>query len=123
MRLKKSNYIRVIEFNTDKSSNIKYYKSNKFKPNFLINPNHIFFANGYRTIVISDKASETINPLDFNSKYEPSHFKSAIESKIISDTFTSLKSDKIDIVKVLLLANIAIGLIIIYFILKGNGVI
>jgi hypothetical protein len=123
MRFKKSNYIRVIKFNTDKSSNITYHKSKTYKPNFLINPNHIFFANGYRTIVISDKSAETINPLDFNSKFNPTDFETAIESKLIRDTFNTLKPKLIDTTTIMLLINLIFTFGVLYLLLKGQGMI
>ncbi len=108
--LNKHKYLRVIKFNTDKSSTITYHLSSKFKPNFLINPDHIFLYNGYRTVVITDKSAETINPLDF-------------ESKLIKDTFSTLKHNIFDTPTILLIINIVITLVVLYFLLKSQGVI
>lgn len=119
----KSKYLRVIKFNTDKSSEITYHKSKDYKPTFAINPDHVFIANGYRTIVISDTSAQTINPLDFKSKYDPIHFKTAIESKLITEAFTSTKSDKLDTTTILLILNLVIGIGIAYLIMKGQGMI
>ena len=121
--LNKHKYLRVIKFNTDKSSTITYHLSSKFKPNFLINPNHIFIYNGYRTVVITDKSAETINPLDFNSKFNSSDFKTAIESKLIKDTFSTLKHNIFDTPTILLLLNLVITFAVLYFLLKSQGVI
>lgn len=123
MRLFKHKYLRVIKFNSDKSSTITYHLSSKFKPNFLINPDHIFNYKGYRTIVITDKSAETINPLDFESKFNPTDFQTAIESKLIKDTFSTLKSNTIDKTTVLLLLNIILHIVVIYLLLKGQGMI
>ena len=89
--LQKDKYIRVVKFNSDKSSTVSYYKNEDFKPSYLIDPNHVFFANGFRSILITDNSAQTINPLDFESKYPVERFKSAIESKLISETFNTLK--------------------------------
>ena len=121
--LNKHKYLRVIKFNSDKSSTITYHLSSKFTPNFLINPDHIFYYNGYRTIIITDKSAETINPLDFNSKFNSSDFQSAIESKLIKDTFSTLKHNIFDRPTILLLLNLIITFAILYFLLKSQGVI
>lgn len=121
--LNKHKYLRVIKFNSDKSSTITYHLSCKFTPNFLINPNHIFIYNGYRTIVITDKSAETINPLDFESKFNSSDFQTAIESKLIRDTFSTLKHNLFDKVTILLILNLVITLGVLYFLLKSQGVI
>ena len=119
----KHKYLRVIKFNSDKSSTITYHLSSKFKPNFLINPDHIFNYKGYRTVIITDKSAETINPLDFESKFNHEDFQTAIESKLIKDTFSTLKSNTIDKTTVMLLLNIILHIVVIYLLLKGQGMI
>ena len=119
----KHKYLRVIKFNSDKSSTITYHLSSKFKPNFLINPDHIFNYKGYRTVIITDKSAETINPLDFESKFNPADFQTAIESKLIKDTFSTLKSNTFDKVTVMLLLNLILLIVVIYLLLKGQGAI
>ena len=119
----KHKYLRVIKFNSDKSSTITYHLSSKYKPNFLINPDHIFNYKGYRTIVITDKSAETINPLDFESKYNPSDFQTAIESKLIKDTFSTLKSSSVDKTVIMLLLIIVLQIVVIYLLLKSQGAI
>ncbi|HEY8362394.1 MAG TPA: hypothetical protein VIK77_05865 [Tissierellaceae bacterium] len=121
--LNKHKYLRVIKFNSDKSSTITYYLSSKFKPNFLINPDHIFNYNGYRTVIITDKSAETINPLDFESKFNHEDFQTAIESKLIKDTFSTLKSNAIDKTTVMLLLSIILHIVVIYLLLKSQGAI
>ena len=124
MRLfNKHKYLRVIKFNTDKSSTITYHLSDKFKPSFLINPDHIFYYKGYRTIIITDKSVETINPLDFNSKYNASDFQTAIESKLIKDTFSTLKPNVFDKTTFILLINLILNIAVIYLLLKWQGMI
>lgn len=124
MRLfSKHKYLRVIKFNSDKSTTVTYHLSDKFKPSFLINPDHIFNYKGYRTIVITDKSAETINPLDFESKFNPADFQTAIESKLIKDTFSTLKSNTFDKTTIMLLLNIILQIVVIYLLLKGQGAI
>lgn len=119
----KHKYLRVIKFNSDKSSTITYHLSSKFKPNFLINPDHIFYYKGYRTVIITDKSAETINPLDFESKFNREDFQTAIESKLIKDTFSTLKSNTIDKITVMLILNIILLIAVLYLLLKGQGLI
>jgi len=121
--LNKHKYLRVIKFNSDKSSTITYHLSSKFKPDFLINPDHIFIYKGYRTVIITDKSAETINPLDFNSKFNASDFKTAIESKLIKDTFSTLKSNLFDTTTIILILNLLMSFGILYLLLKGQGVL
>lgn len=121
--LNKHKYLRVIKFNSDKSSTITYHLSSKFKPDFLINPDHIFLYNGYRTVIITDKSAETINPLDFNSKFNASDFKTAIESKLIKDTFSTLKPNLFDTTTIILILNLVMSFGILYLLLKGQGVL
>ncbi len=124
MRLfSKHKYIRVIKFNSDKSTTVTYHQSSKFRPSFLINPDHVFNYKGYRTIVITDKSAETINPLDFESKFNHEDFQTAIESKLIKDTFSTLKPNTIDKTTVMLLLNIILHIVVIYLLLKGQGMI
>lgn len=120
-RFNKHKYLRVLKFNSDKSCEINYYLATN-RPNFLINPNHVFFWKGYRTVIITDTASETINPLDFESKFDSKHFTNAIESKLISDTFASLKP-KFDPLMILIAINIIFTFAIIYLLLKGQGMV
>jgi hypothetical protein len=79
-------------------------------------------GNGYTTIIITDKAQETINPLDFKSQYDAEQFKVAINNKIIADTFSTLKTNKFDLTQIILFASVALNIIILYFTLKSNGV-
>ena len=121
--LHKHKYLRVIKFNSDKSSTITYHLSSKFTPNFLINPNHIFDYKGYRTIIITDKSAETINPLDFDSKFNPVDFETAIESKLIKDTFSTLKPKLFDTTTIMLLLNLIFTAGVLYLLLKWQGMI
>lgn len=111
----KQKYIKEIRYCKDKSIKTTFYHQNKYNPKYLVNNDHIFLSGGYRTILISDTKQESINPLDLKSAYPVDKFKTAIESKVISDVFNDLKTDKIDLVKLLLFANIGIGAILLYY--------
>lgn len=118
----KHKFIKVIKFNKDKTSMTTYYRLASFKPIYLINPNNVFNSNGYSTILITDESTENINPLDFKSKYELSKFQSAINNKLIQDTFNTLKSNKFDLTQIIVFGLILINIVMLYFILKMNGV-
>lgn len=119
MKFNKYKYIKEITFKNDKSIKIKYYHQNKFKPNYLINNDHIFFHNGYRTILTSDTVKETLNPLNINSLYPVEKFQVAIETKVIKDVFNNLQTEKIDLIKLLLIANVLIGVALLYYQFMG----
>ena len=121
--LNKHKYLRVIKFNSDKSTTVSYHLSSKFRPTFLINPDHIFDYKGYRTVIITDRSAETINPLDFESKFNASDFQTAIESKLIKDTFTTLKSNLFDRTTFMLLIILILNIAVIYLLLKSQGMI
>lgn len=121
--LNKHKYLRVIKFNSDKSTTVTYHLSSKFRPTFLINPDHIFDYKGYRTVIITDRSAETINPLDFSSKFNASDFQTAIESKLIKDTFTTLKSNLFDRTTFMLLIILILNIAVIYLLLKSQGMI
>lgn len=89
-KLNKSNYIKEYYITKDKTIKINYFKRDKFKPSYIINPDHIFISNGYSTVIVTDYTAETINPLDITSLYPADLFKTAINSKLINDTFSSL---------------------------------
>ncbi|MEM0173956.1 MAG: hypothetical protein QXI16_05575 [Sulfolobaceae archaeon] len=116
-------YIKVYRFRNDKTVELNIYAKDTFKPDFLLDPDHVFNHAGFSTIIISDTKAETINPLDLKSKYNVKDFTTAINSKLIHETFSTLKSDKIDLVKVLLFFNIAINLVLLFILAKSQGVI
>lgn len=119
----KHKYIKEYSFSKNKTMKLKYFKLKKYKPSYLINPNHIFNHNGFQTVIVQEGGIETINPLDFKSKYKESDFTSAIESKIIKETFVGLKQEKLDIMKVLLFINLGITILLLYLLLKSTGAI
>ena len=114
-KFKKDNYIKIIKFKNDKSVEVKLIKTKELPKDLLLNNNHVFLHKGYKTILTSDTMAESINPLDLKSRYQVEKFKSAIETKVINDVFNTIRSDKLDIYKILLFANIFIGIVILYF--------
>src|SRR5690554_3791982 len=114
--IKKDKYIKLIWFKQDKSVEIKLIKVNKLPKDLLLNNNHVFLHRGYKTVLTSDTMAESINPLDLKSRYPVQKFKTAIETKVINDVFNTIKHEKLDIYKLLLFANIFIGIILLYFI-------
>ncbi|MEM1974306.1 MAG: hypothetical protein QXN68_05915 [Thermoplasmata archaeon] len=114
MTFRKKQLYKII-FKSDKTVNISKIK-NIDKENILINPNHVFFdKKGNRYILSSDQSAESINPLDFESKFSPKEFKTAIESKLINDLFKSFDDKKVSIDRILLFVNIFMTFVILYF--------
>lgn len=121
-RFNKSKYLRVVKYYTNKRSEIMYYKDKDLPKDYIVNPDHIFLYSGYRTFMITDKSAESINPLDFKSKYPIEKYKTAINSKLINDTFNNLKQDNIDWQKIALFGSLMINIIILFMMMKMNGV-
>jgi len=121
----KYKYIRLVRYNDDKTISVKYIKKEHFNKDLsiLINPEHIYNFNGYQTVVTTSKSNESINPIDFTSKFDPKDFKSAIRSKLIAETFASLQPDKFDKMMMLLVLSglqlIAIAYVL--YTLMGKG--
>ena len=116
MIFRKKQFYKII-YNNDKTVKIKKIRDIN-KEEILINPDHIFFdGKGNRYILTSDKSAESINPLDFESKFSPKEFKNAIESKLVSDLFKSFDDNKLSIEKILLFVNIFISFMVLYFII------
>lgn len=109
-----------ILFKSDKTVKISKVK-NIDKENILINPDHVFFdKKGNRYILSSDQSAESINPLDFESKFSPKEFRTAIESKLIHELFKNFDEKKISIDRLLLFVNIFMTFVILYFmIIRG----
>jgi len=122
IKLYKNKYIKEYYFTNDKNIIIKFHKKDKFKPEFLVNPDHIFLSNGYQTIITSEKSAETIDVTDFKSQYPAEHFKTAINSKLISDAFTSLNRKK-DLLPIILVAVAICIVLLMYILFTTNGLI
>lgn len=118
----KNKYIKEYYFTNDKNIIIKYHKKDKFKPDFIVNPNHIFLSNGYQTIITSENSAETIDVSDFKSRYPAEHFKTAINSKLISDAFSSLNRKK-DLLPVILVGIGICVVLLMYILFTTNGII
>ena len=114
MIFNKKHFYKII-FKSDRTVKISKIK-NIDKESILINPNHVFFdKKGNRYILSSDQSAESINPLDFESKFSPKEFKTAIESKLINDLFKSFDEKKFSIDRLLLFINIFMTFVVLYF--------
>ncbi len=125
---KKSKYIKVNYFTEGKETKTYFVipKDNKISFNnktFLINPEHIYLSNKFKTIILTSKSSETIDPLNFDSKFNSDIFNSAINNKLIKDTFDTLDNTETDWLKVIMFANILVSAIMLFLLLKQGGII
>lgn len=121
----KHKYIRLVQYNSDKSININYIKRSNFNldQSLLINPDHVFNFKGYTTIVKTSESAESMNPLNFQSKYDVKKFNSAISSKLISETFSSLKKPKFDLLMASVMLNALTLVVVIYLFMKVGGML
>lgn len=120
----KKKYLKVYTYKNDKTLKVLYLHKTRDKTkidNILINSNHVFYHNGYATILTSDTKAETINPLDLSSAYNKKDFETAINSKLIKDTFNSTKPNTIDKITILLVANMVGIVAILYYIIQMKG--
>ena len=129
---RKHKYIRVVKFNSDKTTNVIYLNRTRSfdgthievnKKKYMINSEHVFNNKGYQSVLITDKNPETINPLKMRSNFKMEDYQSAINSKIIGDTFDTMKSNTIDVTKLLLLGNLIFSVIILYFLIQQSGML
>ena len=115
MIFKRKKKLYKVIYKSDKTFNIKKIK-NIDTENILINPDHIFLdSKGNRYILTTDLSAESINPLNFESKFSPKEFRTAIESKLINDLFKSFDDKKISIDRILLFVNIFMTFMLFYF--------
>lgn len=121
--LQKSKYIKVYTFTDTKSLQVKYYKDKNLPKDLLINPDHVFNHRGYRTVLTTNKVAESINPLNFNSKFDKSLFEVAINNNFAKDLLSTTSDKKLDITQKLLIGTLAAIGIVIYLLLKGQGMI
>ena len=121
--LQKSKYIKVYTFTDTKGLDVKYYKDKDLPKDLLINPDHVFNHRGYRTIMTTNKVAETINPLDFNSNFDKSLFEVAINNNFAKDLLSTTSDSKIDKTQMLLIGVLAGIGIVIYLLLKSQGLI
>lgn len=122
---KKHLYLQVHYFSNDKLLETYYIKSgsNNFKVNnktYLLNPEHIFITKNFKTVIVNSISSETLNPLNFKSRFNSSEFNSAINNKLISETFETIKDNKLELTQLLLIANIVISTVLLFLVFKGG---
>ena len=118
----KYKYIRLEKFNNDKSISVKYIKRHKFgEIPMLINPAHIFNYKGYTSIMTTSEVAESINPLDFSSKYDGKKFKIGMKTKLIGDAFGSISKPKIDMLMVSVALNAVTIMILLYMFYMGGA--
>ena len=121
--LQKSKYIKIYTFTDTKGLEVKYYKDKDLPKDLLINPDHVFNHRGYRTVLTTNKVAESINPLNFNSKFDKSLFEVAINNNFAKDLLSTTSDNKIDKTQMLLIGVLAGLGIVIYLLLKSQGVI
>ena len=119
----KSKYIKVYTFTDTKGLEVKYYKDKDLPKDLLINPDHVFNHRGYRTILTTNKVAESINPLNFNSKFDKSLFEVAINNNFAKDLLSTTSDNKMDKTQMLLIGVLAGIGIVIYLLLKSQGLI
>ena len=120
----KYKYVRLERFNSDRSITVRYIKRKDFNKdnNLKINPNHIFNFKGYTSVITHSNSAESIDPLDFKSQYDAKEFRTAINSKLIQDTFATLKKPKIDLLMVSVVLNVIVIMILLYSFFMGGKV-
>ena len=123
------NYIKVDYYKRDMTKSTLLIKPNANGTitvggkEYLINPNHVFKNKKYRYVIINEGATENLNPLNFKSKYNVEMFTTAINNKVIKDTFAVTGVQKLDITRLLLIGIMILQVIVIYFVMKQNGAI
>lgn len=120
----KHKYIRLVTYHDDMTITVEYIKKVDFsetKKEIKINPTHVFDFRGYKTIILTDKSCESINPLDFESKFSAKDYKSGMRSKLVKDAFDSVKTNKFDLVHFSLIINILSLLAIAYLLYVTLG--
>ena len=102
----KNKYLQVVYYGSDKIRKIYYVKPTKDylitinSKTYKINSNHIFYTdNGFRSVIVNDLSAETINPLDFESKFNADDFNTAINNNLIKQTFETFSDNQIDWLK------------------------
>ena len=124
----KNKYLQVDFYGSDKTKKIYYVKPTKDylitinSKTYKINPNHIYYnANGFRCVLVNDVSAETIDPSDFESKFNADDFNTAINNNLIKQTFETFSDNQVDWLKVIMFGNLFISAVLLYFILKMNG--
>ena len=126
----KNKYLQVVYYGSDKIRKIYYVKPTKDylitinSKTYKINSNHIYYTdNGFRSVIVNDLSAETINPLDYESKFNADDFNTAINNNLIKQTFETFSDNQIDWLKVIMFGNLFISAVLLFYILKMNGVL
>ena len=124
----KNKYLQVDLYGSDKTKTTYFVKPTRDylitlkSKTYKINPNHIYYnSNGFRCVLVNDVGAETINPSDFESKFNADDFNTAINNNLIKQTFETFSDNQIDWLKVIMFGNLFISAVLLYFILKMNG--
>lgn len=114
--------IYVYEVRDDKSVNFYKIPYNKLSDKGIkINPDNIYIRNGKRVIFINEKSAENIDLISFKSTMSRTDFQTAINSKIVKDAFLDLKDSRFDKTYLLLIANIGVSLLALFYIIRMAG--
>lgn len=124
----RNRYLKVILFKTDKTQSVYYIKpiSDIIYAGGLsikLNSDHIFYSNRFKTIIATNESAQSINPLDFKSKFSVKEFNTAINNNLVKDTFETLKDNKIEWLKIILFGNLLVNAVLLYVLLKQSGVL
>ena len=119
----KYRYTRIVTYNDNMTVDVKYVKNKDFMKDdtLLVNPEHIYDFKGYKSVITTCKSGESINPLDFESKYEAEKFKVGITTKLIKEAFGTLKISKFDKIMFLLVLNVIQLMAIMYLLYNLLG--
>lgn len=119
---RKDDKIYVYEVKEDKSVNFYKIPYNKLSDKGIkINPDNIYIRNGKRVIFINEKSAENIDLISFKSTMSRTDFQTAINSKIVKDAFLDLKDSRFNNTNLLLIANIGVTLLILFYVIRMVG--
>ena len=119
---RKDDKIYVYEIKEDKSVNFYKIPYNKLlEKGIKVNPDNIYIRNGKRVIFINEKSAENIDLISFKSIMSRSDFQTAINSKIVKDAFLDLKDSRFNNTNLLLIANIGVTLLTLFYVLRMVG--
>lgn len=119
---RKDDKIYVYEVKKDKS--VIFYKipyNKLLERGININPDNIYIKNGKRIIFINETSAENIDLISFKSTMSRADFQTAINSKIVKDAFLDLKDGRFNNTNLLLIANIGVTLLILFYVLRMAG--
>lgn len=119
---KKDDKIYVYEVKKDKS--VTFYKipyNKLLERGININPDNIYIKNGKRIIFVNETSAENIDLISFKSTMSRADFQTAINSKIVKDAFLDLKDGRFSNTNLLLIANIGVTLLTLFYVLRMAG--